>query len=157
MKQTSRIVTSTVAALFALGVVDAPAQENDRTLEGVWAAERYVLRDGPTHQVTGRIFFTQTEWTVLFFVVDEDGEPRRGSGEGGSYTLQGNRLVFSHLFNLSTGEAMAGLPASPLRMESRAALEAQTEPSTIEVSGDRLTIAFPSGNAMVFRRLGTRG
>ena len=147
--------TCLVVAIAVLRLVlpeRALAQENDPTLVGAWAADRYVLASGHNHQVTGRIFFTDTEWTVLFFVTDDKGEPRRGSGEGGTYTLRENRLVFSHLFNLSAGDGLPGLPAAPLQMISRSAAEAQTEPSTIAVDGDQLTIFFPSGNHMTFNR-----
>ena len=139
--------------LLALALTAAHAQDNDPTLEGVWSAERYVMRAGPTHEVAGRIFFTEGEWTVLFFVMGDDGEPHRGSAEGGTYTLRGEELVFSHLFHLSQGEEMPELPDSPLRMTVTPAAEAATEPSTIEVLGDQLTIFFPSGNSLQFRRV----
>ena len=150
---TVRNLTSiTLAAVAFSGVTPVLAQENNPTLQGAWAAETYVLKDGNSHRVTGRIFFTSTEWTVLFFVMDEAGEPRRGSAEGGTYTLRGDRLVFSHLFNFSAGDQLPGLPAAPMQMISRKASEAQTEPSTIRVAGDDLTIFFPSGNRMTFSR-----
>ncbi len=131
------------------------AQAPDR-LEGVWEAERYEIRSGPVHSLVGRIFFADGQWTVLFLVVGDDGLPHRGSGEGGGYTLRGDSLVFDHQFNFSTGEAMAGLPASPLQMIARSAADAPREPSRIELNGDRLTIFFPSGNAMTFRRIRRR-
>ncbi len=142
----------TLAAVAFSRATPVRAQENDPTLQGAWAAENYVLKDGNSHPVTGRIFFTSTEWTVLFFVMDEAGEPRRGSGEGGTYTLRGDRLVFSHLFNFSAGDQLPGLPAAPMQMISREASEAQTEPSTIRVAGNALTIFFPSGNRLTFSR-----
>ncbi len=141
--------------LLAAVALDADAQQNDRALEGVWSAERYVLRDGPTHEVSGRIFFSGDEWIVLFFVLDQNGNPRRGSGEGGTFTLRGNDLVFSHLFHLSAGDEMDGLPASPLRLETHSAAEAQTESSTILLNRNRLTIFFPSGNRMEFSEVGS--
>ncbi|MCZ6918312.1 MAG: hypothetical protein O7I93_16175 [Gemmatimonadetes bacterium] len=148
-----RQCASITTGLLMLAVTAAHAQTNDPTLKGVWSAERYVLREGPTHEVAGRIFFTEREWTVLFFVIGDDGEPRRGSAEGGTYTLRNERLVFSHLFHLSRGDEMPGLAASPLRMTVTPAAEAATEPSTIEVLGNRLTIFFPSGNSLEFRRV----
>ncbi len=149
----SRLLAGLTGGLLALAVTAARGQDNDPTLEGVWSAERYVMRAGPTHEVAGRIFFAEGEWTVLFFVMGDDGEPHRGSAEGGTYTLRGEELVFSHLFHLSQGEEMPGLAHSPLRMTVSPAAEAATEPSTIEVLGDRLTIFFPSGNSLVFRRM----
>ena len=149
---TRNLTAVTLAALVLCQATPGRAQENDTTLQGAWAAESYVLKDGPTHRIAGRIFFTQTEWTVLFFVMDEQGEPRRGSGEGGTYNLHGNDLMFSHLFNFSTGQEMPGLAAAPLQLIARDVSEAVTEPSTIQVSGDQLTIFFPSGNRMTFTR-----
>jgi len=149
---TRHLTTITLVTVALCGAAQGRAQENDATLQGAWAAESYALKDGPTHRVAGRIFFTQTEWTVLFFVMDEEGEPRRGSGEGGTYSLRGDELVFLHLFNFSTGQEMPGLAAAPLQLIARDVSEAVTEPSTIRVSGNQLTIFFPSGNRMAFTR-----
>ncbi len=151
MKRMTRL--GSLLILLTVVALDATAQENETRLDGVWAAERYAMRDGTTHRVTGRIFFSGTEWTVLFFVMDQQGNPKRGSGEGGTFTLHGNDLVFSHLFHLSAGDEMDGLPATPLRMETHSAAQAQTEPSTIELNRNRLTIFFPSGNRMEFSRM----
>ncbi len=142
-----------VAAAFAVAPArPAAAQQASPGVRGVWAAQRYTLADGTTHPVAGRIFFAERDWQVLFFVLDDAGAPRRGSAEGGTYTLEGDRLVFTHLFNLSAGEAMAGLPAADLRMTARDAEGAPTEPTRIEIEGDTLTLHFPSGNHMTFRR-----
>ena len=122
-------------------------------IEGVWRAETYALAGGVSHQVDGTIFFSAGAWQVLFFVVDEEGVARRGSAEGGSYTLEGDRLTFRHRYNLSGGEAMEGLPASELRMQLRDAAGEAVEPCTIEISTRRLTIHFPSGNRMIFSRV----
>ncbi len=111
----------TLAAVVFCRATPVHAQENDSTLQGAWAAETYVLKDGTSHSVTGRIFFTSTEWTVLFFVMGEAGKPSRGSAEGGTYSLRGDRLVFSHLFNFSAGDELPGLPAAPMQMISREA------------------------------------
>jgi len=108
---------------------------------------------GDVHDVRGRIVFTERDWQVLFFVVDEAGELRRGSGEGGSYELQDGQVVFTHLFNLSVGEEMPGLPASGLRMIARGSDDdAPLEPTDLRVEGEVLTLHFPSGNRMTFRR-----
>ncbi len=150
MRSTAR---RTGLAAFAVGFVvlvnGLAAQE--RALVGAWATETYVLFDGTRHEVEGRIFFTEVDWTVLFFVTD-DGEPRRGSAEGGTYRVSGEDLVFTHLYHLSVGEAMEGLPESPLRMDLRPPGEGAEEPSTFSVEGDRLTLFFPSGNRMEFSR-----
>ena len=122
------------------------------TIEGAWSPERYILKDGTEHEVTGLIFFTDSDWTVLFFVKDEDGHPRRSSGEGGTYELDGDRLTFTHFYNLSAGEALPGLPEAPLTMRVREESDAATEPCRVEVDEASLTIHFPSGNRMEFAR-----
>lgn len=119
-------------------------------LRGSWIAEAYTLADGPVHDVAGQIHFTERDWLVLFFVLDR-GEPTRGSAEGGRYTLEGDRLTFEHLHHFSTGAGLPGLPESPLRMETRVG-DGPLEPSRVLVTGDRMTLFFPSGNRMSFRR-----
>ncbi len=60
--------------------------------------------------------------------------------------------MFTHLFNLSSGAAMPGSPATDLRMIARPVEGAPTEPTDLRLEGDRLLLHFPSGNRMVFRR-----
>ena len=140
-------------ALVAIAVACPPAvAQSAAELRGAWAAERYYMAERGDHDVQGRIFFAERDWQVLFFVIDEDGEVRRGSGEGGTYTLEGGQLVFSHLFTLSVGDEMAGLPAAELRMVSRSPEGAPLEPTDVRIEGDVLTLFFPSGNRMTFRR-----
>jgi len=147
MSFTIRNVAIALGALVLVGTAHLPAPSD---LVGAWAPDAYILSDGTKHTVDGRIFFTESEWLVLFFVLDGD-EPRRGSGEGGSYELEGDRLTFSHLYHLSAGAEMPGLPDSPLRMEARQT-GGPTEQTRIELEDERMTLHFPSGNAMTFRR-----
>lgn len=121
-------------------------------LRGAWRAESYRMKDGTTHRVDGLIFFAERDWSVLYFVLDAAGQPRRGSGEAGGYTLDGDALVFTHRYNFVSGEAMAGLPAAPLGMTVRDTAGAPEEPCRVRLDGAVLTIAFPSGNSMTFRR-----
>ena len=134
---------------------DAPAQAPSGSLDlrGAWKPETYRLKSGPVHEVTGLITFTEKDWSVLFFIVTDEG-PRRGSGEGGTYTLEGDQLTFRHLYNLSGGHAVDGFAASGLSMKVRPkdAADAPAEPCTITIEKDLLTIFFPSGNQMTFRR-----
>ena len=139
-------LSSAVLALFC-GCASMPDD-----IRGAWQADTYLLEDGAEHDVEGQIFFAESDWTVLFFVIDDDGEPQRGSAEGGTYTIEGNRLVFTHHQHLSFGNAVPGLPAAPLRMRVADTGDAATELCEIELDGDRLTLHFPSGNAMTFRR-----
>lgn len=122
-------------------------------IRGAWKPESYRLKSGPVHEVTGLITFTEKDWSVLYFIVTDEG-PRRGSGEGGTYTLEGDKLTFRHLYNLSGGHAVDGFEASDLSMRVRTqdAEDAPAEPCTITIEEDLLTIYFPSGNQMTFRR-----
>jgi len=122
------------------------------TLQGAWKPEIYLLKNGSELQVDGQIFFTESDWTVLFFVLDGNNFPKKGSGEGGTYTLNDNKLVFKHNYHLSGGHSVGSLPASPLKMEINKTVDAATESCTIELSQNKLTIHFPSGNTMTFKR-----
>ena len=90
-----------LAAPMDVGV----ASDQQPTIQGAWNARVYRLASGQVHTVRGRIFFADTEWQVLFFVMDND-EPRRGSGEGGTYTLRGDQLTFEHHYLLAAGDEM---------------------------------------------------
>ena len=142
-----------VAGQARAASLDQVAQDADVDIQGAWQAERYILKDGAEHPVAGLIFFTGNDWTVLFFVLDESGKARRGSGEGGSFTLSGDRLVFTHRYHLSAGEAMPGLAASELWMVARGPDDdAPEEPCQVVRDGDRLRLNFPSGYMMTFTR-----
>ena len=147
--------TASSPAIADAATADTTAQATADTLDirGAWKPESYRLKSGPVHDVTGLISFTEKDWSVLFFIVTDEG-PRRGSGEGGTYTLVGDKLTFRHLYNLSGGHAVDGFEASELTMKVRPADagNAPAEPCTITIEEDLLTIFFPSGNQMTFRR-----
>lgn len=138
-----------LVALSGMATGASSAHAQTTPLEGAWVPMDYVMTDGTRHDVDGRIFFAGSDWSVLFFVM-EDGAVRRGSAEGGTFEATGDSLVFTHLYHLSAGEAVAGLPESPLRMDVVATSAAVREPCRFEIREDRLTIYFPSGNRMVF-------
>ncbi|MFQ5789993.1 MAG: hypothetical protein ACE5JI_05885 [Acidobacteriota bacterium] len=135
---------------FFIVASETPVQGEENPLRGAWRTDTYFLKDGAKLKVDGLIFFTDRDWTVLFFVMDEDRTPQRGSGEGGTYTLQADRLVFTHLYHLSAGKKVASLPETPLRMEVKRSADAAREPCQVEVDEQRMTIHFPSGNRMSF-------
>ncbi len=148
------VVLLLIAALGAnAAAIGTPAEKVAQdALVGAWGAQAYTLKDGPTHRVEGMIFFTKSDWSVVFFVVDGDGNPQRGSAEGGTYELDGEALTFTHLYNAAGGGAVEGLPASEWSMRINEREGAPNEPTRIDLSGDRLTIYFPSGNHMTFTR-----
>lgn len=102
--------------------------------------------------MTGLITFKEKDWSVLFLII-KDKEPLRGSAEGGTYTLEGDKLVFRHLYNLSGGYAVEGMAVSDLTMRARdpKIADVPAESCTIQVKDDVLTIFFPTGNQMTFR------
>ena len=130
----------------------SPLVAQDADVQGAWRVETYIMAGGAEHPTEGRIFFTQSDWQVLFFTLDEEGVVKRASAEGGTYTLEGNALTLLHLHNLSAGEAIEGREAIPLRKVYWSPEEGPVEPTTAEVDGNRMTLAFPSGNRLVFSR-----
>jgi len=144
----------TIPLLLTLSALPVRAQPVAAApdIRGGWHADSYILKTGERHVVQGLIVFTASDWSVTFFVTPEGQPPRRASAEGGTYRLDGQKLVLTHLYNFSAGSALPGLPDSPLRMTVNQAGKAPLEPCTVTVAGDVLTLAFPSGNAMTFRR-----
>ncbi len=120
-------------------------------LQGAWLAREYVLASGARHPLRGQILFDRSRWTVLFFVLDSGSEPARASAEGGSYVVRADSVVFTHVYHYSSGRALDGLPEASLRMVARDGT-GPTEPTRFAVTGDDMTLFFPSGNRMTFVR-----
>ncbi len=134
-----------------VAALSSPAMGEESSILGAWKAESYDLKDNSSHALDGLIFFTGTDWVTLFFTLDSDKKPRRGSGEAGTYVLDGDSLTFSHQYHMSAGEELGTLPAAPLRMEIKHA-EPTTEPCRFQIKGDEMVIFFPSGNQIRFSR-----
>jgi hypothetical protein len=137
--------------MVAVAVVPVAAAA-DVDIQGAWSTESYVLKDGSEYALSGLIFFTEKDWAVLMFVKDGEGNVRRGSGEGGTYQVDGDALTFTHFYNLSRGEKFGSFDEAPLRMTVREEADGVAEPCRIEMSGDAMTIHFPSGNRIEFTR-----
>ncbi len=151
MRRRLSIVLGLGLGFSAIATVTAGAA-SEIDLRGVWRPESYVLKDGSRHLIEGLVFFTDNEWSFLVFVT-VNGEPLRGEGEGGTYVLKGDELLFTHLYILLAGKAVGSLPETPLRMEIKDDAVAAKTPCRVTLEGDRLTIRFgPSGNSMSFRR-----
>lgn len=147
-----RLLTAIASMLTVIAAGPASAATLAE-LEGAWRPESYVMKDGVTRDVDGLIVFSQSRWLTVFFV-QNGSELERGASEGGAFTLEGDRLTLRHQLHLSAGKALPNVPeTAPLRMELRKPEDATTEPCRIELAGDRLTIFFPSGNRMLFRRV----
>ncbi len=126
------------------------AQAND--VRGAWRAESYVLKSGEVHHVEGLMIFSESDWSVVYFVKDDDGKPQRGAGEGGPYTLEGDKLVLTRDYLVIAGNEIKALAAIPLRFDIPAVKDPVIEPCRLEFVDDRILIEFPSGNRMGFRR-----
>jgi len=120
-------IAALAAALLGAASQGSLVHAADVDLRGSWKSEIYTLKDGTRHTMPGLLIFTKTDWTTLW-VITVDGKPMRGAGEGGTYTVSGNKLTFSHVFNVSGGKAVAGMPELPLRVETNAAGSAPIEP-----------------------------
>lgn len=146
----SKLVGFCLGTALLCGLMSFVLHAGETGVRGAWKIESYELKDGGAPRVRGTIVFGEQDWVVLFFVVDAEGKPLRGSGEGGSYNLEGDRLLFTHMYLLFSGGApVDGLPQSPpeMKLDSR-----HEEECRIELKGERLTIFFPSGNRLRFTR-----
>jgi len=117
-------------------------------IKGTWRPEKYVMKDSEELFVTGQIFFSDKNWQVLFFVLNENGDPVRASAEGGDYILEQNNLTFYHLYNYSGDDQNATTMLKVFNQENR-----QEESCKIKLVGEDLTIYFPSGNSMIFKKI----
>ena len=141
----------TLVAVACTGCVLLLRGAGEPDIQGGWQVDKYILKNGTQHSVKGLIFFSERDWVVLFFIAT-GGQPQRGDAEGGTYTLKGKKLVLRHLYQLSGGKILPGVPGNPPHMEVNGAATAPIEPCTVELKRDQLTIYFPSGNLMTFRR-----
>lgn len=137
---------------LALVLLALPALAQEADIRGAWRADTYVLKDGSNHHVEGLMIFSERQWAVVYFVEDGDGKPQRGAGEGGPYTLDGDRLVLTRDYLVIASSAIGTLPEIPLRFDVPGVKKPVVEECRLELAGDRMTIEFPSGNRMGFRR-----
>lgn len=85
-------------------VLLAPASAPEADIRRAWHADTYVLKDGSSHHVDGLILFSESDRAVVYFVEDDDGKPHRGAGEGGTNTLDANRLVLTRTYLVIASE-----------------------------------------------------
>lgn len=136
-------------AVVAIAFGASLAAQARTDIRGAWTPVAYVLEEGTTRTVDGLLFFSESDWSVLFFIVG-DGGPQSGSAEGGRYVLNGDELTFSHQFNMTGGRDLPEASSGNLRITPAA--KAKQEKCRIELEGDRLTIFFPSNNSMILKR-----
>ena len=138
------------ALALVVSVGAATVSAND--IRGAWRADSYVLKSGEVHNVEGLMIFSESEWSVTYFVTDDDGQPQRGAGEGGPYTLDGDELVLTRDYLVIAGDELKELRPIPLRFDVPAVKDPVVEVCRLAFEEDRIIIEFPSGNKMGFRR-----
>ncbi len=124
-------------------------KNTDTAISGFWLPKKYVMINGESKDVSGHISFGSNQWSVVFFILDDDGNPMNASAEGGEYLLEKNNLTFWHSYNFSdTSKGITGnLTKTVSSKDNR-----QKEFCHIELEEDTLVIYFPSGNAMIFSK-----
>lgn len=112
-------------------------------LEGAWALQSYAMGQSPTATpIAGQLLFAGGRWGTVFFV-DEGAAGLWGSGEGGEYVRDGDRLTFTHRLTFQGGAGKA--------LVTNAAND-RVEPCTITLDAGSLVILFPSGSRLYCRR-----
>jgi len=123
-------------------------------LRGAWRVDKYILKNGEMLSPPGTIIFTEKEWLTVFIITDEDKNLQSGNTEGGTYSVNGNQLVFKFLYNIYAGQKevkVLGKPAG-INMKVMDAANASSEECTFKIEGEVLTIYFPSGNRFTYNR-----
>lgn len=112
-------------------------------IEGAWTLQAYAIGNSPTATpIVGQLLFAGGRWGTVFFV-DEGAAGLWGSGEGGDYVREGDRLTFTHrlTFQGGAGKELVTNPAN-----------GRVEPCTIAIDADSLVIRFPSGSRLFCTR-----
>ena len=110
-------------------------------VEGAWRTARYVVKGGAS-DIDGVLLLVDGHWSTLYFVGGSEGP--WGSGEAGTYACDGRTLTFHHRLMFQGGGGR------PLHITQTAS---HVEVCPIAVSGESLTIQFPSGNTLICYRL----
>ena len=121
----------------------------DSILSGFWIPKKYLMSNGESKDVYGHISFGKNQWSVVFFILDEEGNPTSGSAEGGEFMLEDDNLTFWHYYNFADiSKGTSGNLNKTIYKED----QRQKELCRIEIDEDILVIYFPSGNAMIFSK-----
>ena len=150
VSKTNKMRALVVPSMILLTLFSCVTDHSQNILIGSWKPKRYIMNDGNSKTVDGHIFFSDRQWSVVFFVLDDKGNPINGSAEGGEYKLENDNLTFWHHYNLSdiTKGTSGNLTKTIYDEDHR-----QKELCRIEVEEDVLVIYFPSGNSMIFQKV----
>ena len=110
-------------------------------VDGAWRTASYIVKGNAT-EIDGVLLLVDGRWSTLYFVGGPEGP--WGSAEAGSYEVSGHTLSFHHRLMFQGGGGR------PLHLTQAAT---HVEACPITLSGDTLTIQFPSGSTLVCQRL----
>ncbi len=117
------------------------ATESTPNVHGAWRTATYIVKGNAT-EIDGVLLLVDGRWSTLYFVPGPEGP--WGSAEAGSYELNGRTLSFHHRLVFQGGGGR------PLHLTQTAT---HVDACPITLSGDTLTIQFPSANTLVCHRL----
>ncbi|MFN8060912.1 MAG: hypothetical protein U0Q12_17275 [Vicinamibacterales bacterium] len=122
-------------------------------ISGAWTVREYRLANGDVHVARGLLLLTDGHWATLFFVLNPDGVPRLGSGQGGTFTLAGGTLTLTHVAHVAAGAPIPGAPKADADVLRHAPPdEPRVEICNVQVDGRVLHLHLPSGNIVTFDR-----
>jgi hypothetical protein len=110
-------------------------------IEGAWQITSYTVKAEST-AVDGVLLLVDGHWSTLYFVAGAEGP--WGSAEAGRYEFDGQAISFLHRLMFQGGGGR------PLHV-TQSASHVEVCPTTI--TGDAVTIQFPSGSTLVCHRL----
>ena len=127
---------------------------NESDLRGAWQVDKYILKNAEILSPPGIIIFTEKDWLTVFFITDKEKNLQSCSTEGGTYSVDGNQLVFKFLYNSYAGKEEVKVLDKPagIKMKVSDSGHASSEKCTFKIEGDVLTIYFPSGNRFTYHR-----
>ena len=110
------------------------------------------MADGTLHRMEGLLVLLDGHWAAVHVLMD-DRVARRGAGEGGTYAATTETIEFTHLWHVSAGLDVEGVPRDDLaRLVRNEAAAARRERCRYHVDAEALSIAFPSGNRLRLSR-----
>jgi len=116
-------------------------RHNQPTLDGAWRTTAYVVKGNPT-DVDGVLLLVDGRWSTLYFIGGAEGP--WASAESGTYTFDGRVLSFLHRLMFQGGGGR------PLHITQTAS---HIEDCPVTLTGNELSIQFPSGNTLICQRL----
>jgi hypothetical protein len=134
--------------LAALCIVSFPGVASALDLRGAWTLYEYMDEGSPTPGIGGRLMLSDTNLTILYWVTDESGKPFKSHVETGTYSMNGDEILFLMDVALKVEK--------PEGKEESSGVTVVKPPRLLrwkaDRSGSKLTLRFESGNTMSFTR-----